>query len=343
MKLRIVPFIFLSWFISGQAYAHPSTDVDEGLTMLHQGKLEEAGGAMQRARFATPTDPRVRYDLGIVEYRKREYSSAISEWRQALSMTPDPVFRSDILHNIGNASYRCGQYQASVDAYKASLEFQDNPLTRQNLEQAQKRLQEEAEQQQQGQDKKQQQSGKDGKEGKDGQQQQGGQDKKSGQDDKNQKQQQNADNKQGKDGDQKGEQQKDPQKADSKSGNASDSRQTADPNASGSEDLADKEEKERQDVAMGKDEKEKKPPPEASQRARGMVNQKLNPYDVERILKAMEEREKEVQMRYRNDPQRREDMDPFEDPFFMDAQRLRDFMEQRQGKGKKPEGDSPDW
>ena len=91
------------------------------------------------------------------------------------------------------------------------------------------------------------------------------------------------------------------------------------------------------------DKKEQKPPPDVSQRARGLKNQKLNPYLVEKLLKDLEEREKEVQLRYRNDPQRQEDLEEM-DPFFMDQQQLREFFKRRQGvRPKKTPSDEPDW
>ena len=116
------------------------------------------------------------------------------------------------------------------------------------------------------------------------------------------------------------------------------------PNASDTENAqGGEQEQDRKDVAMADDKKEQKAPPEASQRARGMKNQKLNPYLVEKLLKDLEEREKEVQLRYRNDPQRREDLEDM-DPFFMDSDQLREFFQRRQGiKPKKPQSDEPDW
>ncbi|HNW35869.1 MAG TPA: tetratricopeptide repeat protein [Candidatus Ozemobacteraceae bacterium] len=85
--------------------------------------------------------------------------------------------------------------------------------------------------------------------------------------------------------------------------------------------------------------------PDASERARAMKNTKLNGYMVEKILRQMEDREREIQRRYRRDPSQREDMmNPFDDPFFMDPDQMREFMEGRQGaRQQKPEGNTPDW
>ncbi|HEY9069792.1 MAG TPA: hypothetical protein VIV61_06010 [Candidatus Ozemobacteraceae bacterium] len=97
------------------------------------------------------------------------------------------------------------------------------------------------------------------------------------------------------------------------------------------------------DVEMGKDSTEPGTIPDESERARALRNRKLNPYQVERILRQMEEREREIQLRYRRDPRSEDIEDPFADPFFMDPERMREFMEGRRGSRKRTEPDTPDW
>jgi hypothetical protein len=102
--------------------------------------------------------------------------------------------------------------------------------------------------------------------------------------------------------------------------------------------------KERKDVAMGEQKPDQPPPPDASQKARALKNQKINPYLVEKLLRDMEEREKEVQRNYRRDPQRKGEMDELDDPFFMSHDQLRDFFERRSGRKPRPETQTtPDW
>jgi len=339
-------------------FAHHSTDVAEGLALLEKGRLEEAESCLQKARFADPADPRISYNLGIINFRKRDYSGAISYWNGALQKAQDPKLRSDILHNIGNAAYRTGNYAYAVEAYKSSLEIEENQLTRYNLEQAQRKLKEEIEQREREEQKNGQtsQPSSDKQEGKDsdrksqGKEKQGKEGEKSGESGNNGRNDQQQAQQQGKNGKQS--QTSEKQDSDTKNAKqpdstqatptASDTRRQIEPNASDSAQLEMGEE-DRKDLAIPKEKKETIPPAEASQRARGLKNQKLNPYLVEKILKELEEREKQVQLRGRNEPRRRDNFDEMFDPFFMDPEELRDFMEMRQGNRPKTPSDKPDW
>lgn len=355
--------LLLMTMLAAPCFPHPATDVKKGLDALSQGRLEESEAALHRADFEEPGDPRVGYDLGIVLYRKRQYEDAARRFETAVSGTLDPALRSDILHNLGNARYRSGDFQRAIDAYKASLELREEARTRFNLEAAEKRLNELQEEmkkqaQQQNQDQKGQdqknQPGQQGQQGNQGQQGQEGQDQKK---DGSQGKDENSKDGAAKDGKKKGEDQKD-----GKSGSDDQKKEGQDqaanpdqtprntgasepnkidiPNGSESAGIED-EPKERKDLSM-KAEKEPPPPPDASQKAKAMKNLKLNPYMVEKVLKDLEEREKEIQKRYRRDPQR----DGFEDsldPFFMSPDEIREFMERRTRPKKNQDPNVPDW
>ncbi|MBF0500407.1 MAG: tetratricopeptide repeat protein [Candidatus Riflebacteria bacterium] len=338
--------------------AHVSSDVSVGLDALSRGELERSEAALQRARLQEPDDSRIGYDLGIVKFRKREYAEAIRIWERTLPNASQDM-KPDILHNIGNAQYRLGDWARAVGAYQTSLEAREDPLTRYNLEQAQARLKEEQEakkQEQKGQGKDQDQNGKNSQGEKGDSQQKDGQQKDGQGKDGQQKDGQQQASKNGQDGkDQQGHQGNASDSAADKSQSAS---STADPNASGTRDLsknasqtpemASDEESRRQEMAMGKDDhKESPPPPDVSERAKSMKKEKVNPYLLEKMLKDMEQREREIQLRYRRDPQNgqpeREEMN---DPFGMDAEQLRDFLEQRgrpRAAPKSGEQDAPNW
>jgi uncharacterized protein YqcC (DUF446 family) len=70
-----------------------------------------------------------------------------------------------------------------------------------------------------------------------------------------------------------------------------------------------------------------------------LKNVRLNPYQVERLLKQMQERERQAQLHYRNDPQRMQE----DDPFNMDAQQLREWLANRGRRRQKQPTDEPDW
>ena len=341
----ILSFSFLASF---PVQAHKSTDVNRGLECLKKGLLEDAESSLQKAKFQDPDDPRINYDLGIVLYKKRNYANAAAEFESCAKSTNDLDFKAAALYNLGNAGYRSSDYQRAVEAYQASLALNDDPQTRYNLEQAMKKLKQQLEKQQQKQDQKQdQQQSQQGKGDQNSQQNQDSKQNQSGQ--QNQKDGQNkdqksetdsqknsqADSKQNPDGQQN---QTDLNK--SAQNTASDTRQNIDPQTASGTDSAEKPQ-ERKDTEI-KEEKDQPPPPDVSQRAKGMKNQKINPYLVEKILKQMEEREKEVQRNYRRDPKRQEDMDET-DPFFMNSDELRNFFGKRRQPQQPKDSTTPDW
>lgn len=369
MMRRLLFGLILGLFISAvpqaSALNEASCDVSAGLTQLEKGRLEDAEAALSRARFKAPDDPRILYDLGIVQYRKRDYEAAAKTWERAMPQA-DSALQADGFHNLGNARYRARSWTEAIAAYEQALAIQEDQLTRFNLEQARKRLQEDLEQQkkdeqnqkdqkqgdqkQDGQQKNQDQKGSDQKQGQDGQKQdgkdqQGKQDGQKNQDGKENNQNQSKDGQKpqdqqaGKDGQEK-QQGKDQNSQQPKQSGASD---TADPGKIGSATPEmGPDERERKDLAM-KDGQDAPPPPqEISESAKAMKNKKMNPYLVERALKELEQREREIQLRYRQDPdqaRRDEEMDPF----MMDPDQLQRFFEQRGRQKAKPNQDSPDW
>ena len=382
--------------IPGMADCWGGRDVDDGLAALRVGRLETAAAAFQRARFDDPTEPRIAYDLGIVAYHARRFDEAAGEFeRVASSPVSPPGLVADALHNLGNSRFKAGEYHQAVEAYQAALARRDDPETRFNLEQAQKRLAEQqaaqraqqkdrqdtgGEQQQQdrqNQDQQQQGQQQQGQQ-KQGQQQQGkqqqGQEGQEGQKGNQQAEKEGADKQQGQESGRNGAEQQKQQPGQSgvnasdtqqqsseragqdtasgtpkaeeerrqRQANASDTLKPEDANASESKSWSEQEAKQR-DVKLEPETQSAKDIPDASQRARALKNQKLNAYMVERLLRQMEEREKEVQRRYRRDPSDRDRDDIFDDPFFMDTDRMREFMEGRRGKPDKPKADTPDW
>ncbi|MFZ2958785.1 MAG: tetratricopeptide repeat protein [Candidatus Ozemobacteraceae bacterium] len=383
MKKHLLFVIVGAFFVmhAGTVFGHVSTDVEQGIRALSQGELEQAEAALQRARLQEPEDSRIGYDLGIIQYRKRAYAAAAQHWERSLANAA-PDLKMSILYNLGNARYRSGEWTQAVSAYQNALEMKEDPVTRYNLEQAQKKLREEQERQkqeqkEQGGDQNQKKNGKDGKNNsgdkKDGGQQQG--DKGEQGKDQQGQQGQKQDQKPGEDGKsqegskdgKEGQDDKKNQTTDGKSGNASDSASqkdtrtassTTDPTASGSNNLAQNgsqtpemandEEARKQEIAMGKENgKEPPPPPDVSDRAKAIKQQKMNPYLLERVLKQMEEREREVQLRYRREPrQGQPEREEQLDPFGMDAEQLREFFENRGRPRAAPKSqgqDAPNW
>ncbi len=379
MYKKYINIIYIAMLIAFFAWpevaeCRGSRDVDEGLSALRAGRLEEAAAALQRARFDDPVEPRIAYDLGIVAYHARRFGEAADGFeRVASSPASPPGLVADALHNLGNARFQTGEYFQAIGAYQAALARRDDPETRYNLEQAQKRL---AEQQasQRAQRQGQQGSGQDQQQPQDSQKQEQRQQGQEGQQEGRQAGKEGADKQEGQENGRSGSERQKQQSAqpganasdtrqqpseragqDTASGtpkaeeepglqraNANDTPKPDDANASESTSWSEQEAKQR-DVKLESEKQSAKEIPDASQRARALKNQKLNAYMVERLLRQMEEREKEIQRRYRRDPSNRDRDDIFDDPFFMDPDRMREFMEGRRGKPQKPKSDAPDW
>lgn len=376
-KYTILMYILMLACMSAMplhAFVTGNEDVDAGLAALRVGRLEEAEAALRRAQFDAPTDPRIAYDLGIVAYHERRYDAAALEFESVASSTASSMgLAADALHNLGNARFQSGEYRQAIEAYQASLARREDPATQYNLEQAQKRLAEQQKNdgnQQEGGQKSsgneqqgQQQPGQDGKSdenqpGKqDGKQKEGQGENPGGSEQKNAGQGGQQQQQSGKDSGNASDTRNQPTEASPsenasgtgeqkpsprQSSTASDSARPDDAVASESSSWSEQDAKLR-DVELDPKSQSAKDIPDASERARAMKNRKLNAYMIERLLRQMEDREKEIQRRYRRDPSDRDSDDPFDDPFFMDPDRMREFMEKRQGQRRKPEGDTPDW
>ncbi len=375
MKRKILVGILLivaGLVFSRQVMAHPSFNVGQALSALAEGDLETAEAELQKARFAMPDNPEIQYNLGVVSYRKRDYALAARQFALAAADQASSETRFSSLYNMGNAVFRMGDYAAAVSAYEGCLELKKDEQAEYNLKVAREKLQKQLEKQknsekQQQQQQQQQQTGQGDK-----QPQQSG----SEQSQKNDQQNQEGKNQQGqnsqpdqndgsekKDGENKADQQtgtdkkdesaqsneaKDGQKPDAgesdqnEQKNNSSSEQGKE-NASGTQQLTEQqkggESESREDVQMQPAESGSQDIPEASQRARALKNTKVNPYMIEKILKEMERREKEAQLYYRNEPRRSDEVDPFE----MDAQQLREWMEKRRRPQAPAPSDGPDW
>ncbi len=356
--------IFAGLMFGQQGMAHPSFNVRHALSALENGDLETAEAELQKARFAMPDSPEIQYNLGVVSYRKRDYALAARQFAMAAAGQTSSDGRFSSLYNMGNAAFRMGDYAAAISAYEGSLELKKDAQAEYNLKVAREKLQKQLEKQQASEKQQQQQQQQPQTDQGEKQSQQPGGEKSQNED----KQGQTGDNQQGQNGqpgqndasEKKDGEQSDSQQAgsdkkgdDSQNQNEAKSGQQPDAadseqgkqkdNASGTQQLTEQqaggENEPREDVQMQPEGTGAKDMPEASQRARALKNTKVNPYMIEKILKEMERREKEAQLYYRNEPRRSDEIDPFE----MDAQQLREWMEKRRRPQAPKPSDGPDW
>lgn len=339
-KTIFLVLLGLSCF-SSSVTAHPAANVARGLDFLGQGKLELAERELQVARFAMPDNPVIKYNLGQVRYRSRMYDDASKFFSDAAkaAKSEDLKFRS--FHNLGNSLYRAGDYAMAVEAYKNGLEIKEDELTEYNLKQAEKRLKEQMQRQQQQQQNSESSQQNQKNDQNDQNQQQSGQDQRSEQNEGNKSEKSENNQAQKQDSDQSQQQTDKEQNQSEKSRSSESQEQKNEEQQNQAGEQGEKEQPDnsqnREDVEMAQGEKKKEEPDE-SQRARALKNRKLNPYMVEKILRELQEREKQAQLYYRNDPQRQEQLDPFE----MDARQLQEFFRNR-GRRAPKNNEEPDW
>lgn len=332
-----------------KAEANSAANVRTGLAYLDKGRLEQAEAEFHKARFKKPESPEIAYNLGTVNYRRRNYAKAADFFQQAQNRAHDDKLKFNSTYNLGNALFKMGDYSGAVEAFKNSLDYKDDELARYNLGVAEERLekqQQELEQdQQQGQDQQQEgdeQQSDDGQQ----QQQQGDQqsDSESGKSDDQQSsdeqqsgEQQQGDKSEDSDESQPGEPKSDGDESDSENQQQGTDGDSKDDEGNEGDEEGQMRQQERQDVQMAEQSEQTKPF-EPSRRALELKHAELNQYRVEQILKEMEQREREIQLRYRNE-QSAEQLDPFQ----MDAEQLRDFFENRRRPQQPSPSDTQDW
>lgn len=284
-------------------------------------------------------NPEKIYNLGVEDYQKGEFENASKSFAKAVEVTKDSDLKFKSYYNLGNAEYKNKAFDKAVEAYKNALKIKKDYMAEHNLKKAQEKLEQKQEEDQkqdnnEGEQNEQNEKDKEGKEGKEGQKGEKGQEDQNGQKgeqsqdgDKGQEGEQSQDGEQSKDAEQgkDGEQGKDNKEGD----------ENKDPGQNGENNKEEREQ--RQDVEMAEPGTQKEA--DVSQKARAMKNIRANPYMIEKILKEMQQREADLQRRARNENTgQREEVDPFE----MNAQELRDWMQNR-GRPNPALSDEPDW
>ena len=278
-------------------------------------------------------NPEKIYNLGVEEYQKGEFENASKSFAKALEVAKDSDLKFKSYYNLGNAEYKNNAFDKAVEAYKNALKIKKDYMAEHNLKKAQEKLEQKQEEDQkqdnnegeQNEQNEQNEKDEEGKDDKDGQQGEKGQQREQGENGQNGEQSQEDQNgENGQDG-QDGEQGKDNKEGD----------ENKDPGQNGENNKEGQEQ--RQDVEMAEPGTQKEA--DVSQKARAMKNIRANPYMIEKILKEMQQREADLQRRARNENTgQREEVDPFE----MNAQELRDWMQNR-GRPNPALSDEPDW
>ena len=170
--------------------------VDQANTLYRQTKYDEAIKLYNQAQIKSPDSPEINYNIGIANYKKGDYNSAISFLEKA-TFSKDKILESKANFNIANSKYKLGKLKEntelketvsllrqSLDYYKRAIELnsldQDSKINHElvekelkvlldKLKQEQDKQKQQSEQNKEAQEKDQSQDKKEQQENKDAQ------------------------------------------------------------------------------------------------------------------------------------------------------------------------------
>jgi Ca-activated chloride channel homolog len=126
----------------------PEKDTGEGNRLFQDGKLDDALKSYTQAQVGHPDAPELHYDIGNVQYRKKDSEKALEEYRTVAAGKTEVARRASF--NLGNLHYQAKKWKEAVDAYSAALRIDPGDVeARQNLELALQKLKEEEQKKQQ--------------------------------------------------------------------------------------------------------------------------------------------------------------------------------------------------
>jgi tetratricopeptide (TPR) repeat protein len=167
------------------------SDVRKGNREYEKKKYTEAEIKYRKALEVNPHSKEGAYNLGNALYRQNKQKEALEQYQNALNVQNDPLKKSQIFHNAGNAFMSGKEYDKAVGAYKMSLRIKpDDNETRYNLALAQALLKKQQQQQKQKNKDNKKDQKDDQKDQQQQQQKQDEQDKKENKDKKQEQQQQ---------------------------------------------------------------------------------------------------------------------------------------------------------
>jgi Ca-activated chloride channel family protein len=168
-KRIIVLIIFQLVFTLPQVLnAADRSKIKDGVKAFQKEQWDESLNKFQDALVDDPTNPLLHFNVGDVNYKKKNYEEALKSFEKTLN-TNDVSLQQQAYYNMGNSYYQMNKYQEAIDYYKEALELNPNDLdAKYNLELVRAKIKEMAkkqpmdnqQQQQQG-DQKQQQQGSD--------------------------------------------------------------------------------------------------------------------------------------------------------------------------------------
>jgi tetratricopeptide (TPR) repeat protein len=119
--------LFISLFASEtHAQGAGRRQVLEGNRHYAEGKYDEANNSYRDAQIDNPESPIIHFNIGDVQYQKRNYEEALKVYHEAIQKSNDKNLQAQAYYNIGNALYRLNKWPESVMAYQQALKLNPN-------------------------------------------------------------------------------------------------------------------------------------------------------------------------------------------------------------------------
>jgi len=127
--------------------------IRKGNKYFKEGKIEEASKEYNEAIKIKNDLPEGVYNLGNVEYQKKDFAKAAEKYETAAMMTKDNEQQAKAYHNMGNSFLEAKDYNKSIEAYKKALRLNPKDMdTKYNLAYAMQMLKNNPQEQQQDQE-----------------------------------------------------------------------------------------------------------------------------------------------------------------------------------------------
>ncbi|MFQ5649340.1 MAG: tetratricopeptide repeat protein [bacterium] len=155
MKFNALPGMVALILVSSLFGQSASKKVAEANKLFEEQKYDEANNKYRDALIENPDSPIIHFNIGDVQYKKRNYEEALNSYTKALA-SDDILLQSQAHYNLGNTLYRLGKLPESILEYKRALDL--NPSdedAKYNLEYVRAKLKDNAQQQQQNEDQEQ--------------------------------------------------------------------------------------------------------------------------------------------------------------------------------------------
>lgn len=171
IKIFILIILISAFVVNRSSIAADRSKIKDGIESFQKEQWDESLNKFQDALLDDPTNPLLHFNVGDVQYKKKNYEEALKSFEKTLN-TKDVSLQEKAYYNMGNNYYQMNKYQEAIDYYKKALELDpDDVDAKFNLELVRAKIKEMAKKQPMN---NQQQSQQQQQQGEQGQQQQQG-------------------------------------------------------------------------------------------------------------------------------------------------------------------------